>query len=1824
MKQIRTLLSLLALTHTSLQCGTEVLSCVKSGDSSIIQVCDFFNFYSLNLETRKCEQNKIQNCLEHPIKSGGSICNRCSPGYTVNNDNTECVQVPEENMKDNCLEYQNQSLSCFKCSDGYFIMNGECVSLAEKKILNCVKYSALGVCSECVAGMYLFGNLCKPIKEINNCFKHTRHQCVQCMDGYYKSPSGHPIISVETESFDFLIKYNMAFSYWSNSLSNSFCQKGNIQNCVTYKNESECIKCETDFYVNTNSTCSRVQDDPMFACEQYSLLNTCIKCQFEYYLNMNECKPVTSVQFCAEYEISQNLCKRCEDRYYLNNAKTCQSERVNSLSIQNCKTKFSNKDACETCEDGYSLSTNELKCLKNIDNCIQQLQSNGSLDFHTCNRCDVGYYLAIDTKSCVENKINDCKVKTDQKNECTECNEGYYYDPINVVCEKHNLDFCIKYQINKNECTKCSSLYYLDSIRCLPINSAENCYESDGIMNKCTKCKPLFYTDGATCPMVNSRLVEVIDSQCKYNTETMLNSNCSECNDGHFVLQGTSKAMPLSFFTENNCEKIDISTGNCIQCMENSNGTSGGVCSLPDNSLTTDCLQLKENVFQALGQNNCAKCRNPLVQYLNPVSHSCINRINQTVNENCETYPLDSDTSCQSCKTNFYPMLTSDLKDQCYLSITIPNFTVINNCMIYVKNTGDCLICRNNYELSSDFRACTPSTNKLDIYLDGRMSFISPPTTFDLVDNCSVYHQIDLDVIKCASCASGYVNIMDMNATEYAMDYNAAGFTTGLGAMIPLVIACVINTDSFKNASGGSINSLRNCEIGFQIESKQGFGCIKCKTGYNGKVIQATQDRDSLPIDPPVNVIGPCVSDTSLNTVFSGVGYHLRTYTDTFPITPYFNYTGCSLSTNQMVFNSVIQNGGKVELIQTKTPGNEEELFYCSINNNNNQVSFKDRCHIFAFSSAPDPNFDISDPPVNICVACKAGYKAIISESTRQIIDCIEISFCVKNTNNFWLNACQNATNGYKLDSVSNNELIMFDEPLLVTGTISNCRVYSNDLSTCVICSKGLSVVNGLCIDPASLAQYNCFTQGAGLTTLKLDGAINANKRFMNYLFYLTFFNLFDNSKSTLCSSCKTNYSLAIDTDVTNPKCLSIDSVDVNERIEGCVNYALTIPVKCAVCNPSSHVLNTDTGYCVSIGTYANCKAISNVTVENSTSLECTACVDGFDLNSDKKCISKNCEQFYEGKCSLCKSGYVLEENNENLCIVSTASVYDPCDKYSPINKTCGKCKDGSVLFVYYENDGVELSLKGFSCEQGALPPGFIPGWTNYNLDHMFIVSTYNTVPNTVVNSLDFILSDEISSRVYNTQDPLKSPASQHCFTNRIVNNCRPENLIGGVYCTKCENGYYINPSNNSCTLGNIPFCNIYTTSTTCEKCSTGYFLSSPTTCTSYSLNLNCKDFKPSENKCETCPENHFLNSSSMCEAYRSDLNCKEFSSGENKCVSCNDDYWFNASLRSCEKRTAEGCLTINSLSDNCIECKSMYFKVIASQVTCLKQDFVEFCVTYFPSKRGCMACDAEHYLDPIGNKCKPKPNGIANCGEYTDTSICKVCNEGYYLSQNICVKVITEIENCMYYSSDGVCLTCKNEFFLDVFTSSCQPVNVQNCLEYISVDICKKCKPNFILKYSDNKINCEYSAISGCEIAIGGTINTCQKCEAGKALSNNKKSCNTPSVSIPNCQEYFTSDKCMVCDPGYIRSEDWADCVRIASSDHNCANAVIGLDTICEQCKPGYNKNNEGICAMCGGTGCAVCGPEPLKCLMCNKGYYMNTSNQCISKESGPISFQE
>ena len=1802
-------------------CGVGTLACFKSSGTFKPTVCDFSNSYTLNVETLTCEKTIIPNCQIPALPNSKNSCFLCDNGYVVDNENQKCVEVQSQSIKENCDQYSNQSFSCLKCAQGFYITAGSCTPLGDAKIENCDMYASPTQCHVCKPGTYVNDGKCKVFSYISNCYFHRSLKCDQCKDEYFHNFSANPsfnssIFSVGTFDFSLFVENDPDYAHWTNDFSSEICQKGSIKNCKVYESFAVCKECEEGYYINSSLHCDRFQEAPLLGCDLYSTATQCSKCQFKYILNQatGECSPADDVKSCAEYHPTDNKCSKCESKYYLTQSGTCDNERIDSLSIRDCEDTAPNKDECATCKDGFSLSVRNKFCYKDISNCEDQVKSNEIDAFHTCNRCKEGYYPKDDKSECIEAKILRCVELVPQKNECQKCEKNYYFDAEKKTCANQFVDNCADYQEMTNTCIKCNNLYFLINGSCTDIMLSEYCFESDGINNVCLKCKPQYLMSGTTCNTSIMRNMDVIDSMCVSNTEAEESSGCTECADTHYILAGTARAIMPTSLTTLNCSKINPENGQCLQCMENSSG-DGSKCLPPDTASTTDCLQLAEGQLTALSNGKCAKCRDPTKKYVNETTQTCANRLNATINANCEEFP-EKDEDCISCKANFFPLVESEIRDHCYAVAELPGFKAITNCTIHNVANNTCFVCNPGKKLSANGTVCENFAYSVPLNFDQNLNIISPEE-FPMINNCKTYHQIDIGLIRCSECTPGFVNIVNYNFTEEAplkYDYSSLGINVGLGGFSLPVEKCeqFVNSYIKKDGTGAAITT-DFCEVGVQHEDKPGYACIRCKIGRNATVVELDKDKDGNPLDATIFGLNTCFSHSGLTNTYPGIGYNQRFKANYVPYVVYMRYSNCSNSAESLIFGSLVKEDGEIELTSIDSMSGKMNIMSCvNISSGNTFYTNNPNCQIFGFTTKPLSTHNPNNPPVDICLACKPGYKAVLQPNSSKIQSCIAITGCNNPSTGKYLNGCSDPQYGYRLDTIENNQLIMFDEVLQSAGSVNNCLVYSNDLLKCVVCNVDYSLINGSCIDTKADIAYNCSDQGYGLNGLNLNYTVNSNQRLMNYSYFLVNkFNI-ESSRKTICNTCNSGHIVGIDPNKNKLKCYPLSGAKESEKIDNCLKYKISFPIICNLC-ASGYIPNEFDGKCVSKNSYPNCKSLTGI-----SPIKCKSCEPGYTVDDQGKCIATNCKRTLNGACSLCNDGYKIKEGTDLYCERNLDSL-DTCSAYSPTMKTCGKCKNGSVLYLFYENEDSENVYKGFSCEPGFLIPGNLPGWRDYQLDEVYIKVDFNSADLSAMSALAYIENDDLKNRLFTNTDPKVNPAIAHCLNKRIVDNCIPEYLHNGVFCSKCQNGFIIDKASNKCVQGPIQNCNIYESDKICSECLSTHYLFKSDFCSPYTPNMNCKEAEKEKNECKSCDteNNYFMNISKHCEQRRTDLNCKDFESNANRCTSCLDGFILQTSNKTCTKRIAKFCETVDPNQDKCTKCKETYWMDVSNNNLCRKSKTVEFCKTYLSDKDGCEICEDNYYAIDEGKTCKNKPDGVIQCETYSDFGKCSKCLKDHYLSNNQCVKATQLVDNCLYYRSDGMCQECEESNYLNESTNQCEETGISNCLVFSSVKTCKKCKPNYILKWNDQELGCEESGISDCLVSIGGSTPICIKCVDDKTLSTDKTRCESSPVSIVNCDKYYSDSQCKRCKNGYYLSKDWKTCIQKQPSVNavktNCISEVQTRDVLCDMCKPGYKKNDKGECVSCGGNGCWVCGSGYNSCNLCKSPFYMNSDLKCV-----------
>lgn len=141
---------------------------------------------------------------------------------------------------------------------------------------------------------------------------------------------------------------------------------------------------------------------------------------------------------------------------------------------------------------------------------------------------------------------------------------------------------------------------------------------------------------------------------------------------------------------------------------------------------------------------------------------------------------------------------------------------------------------------------------------------------------------------------------------------------------------------------------------------------------------------------------------------------------------------------------------------------------------------------------------------------------------------------------------------------------------------------------------------------------------------------------------------------------------------------------------------------------------------------------------------------------------------------------------------------------------------------------------------------------------------------------------------------------------------------------------------------------------------------------------------------------------------------------------------------------------------------------------------------------------------------------------------MCKLCQEGFYLTGNQCIETDLKIQNCRIYDTSKTCKECQSGYLVSISQKQCLPVETQNhCISY-SLNKCTKCN-QFSLR--DNRIflqdfltekSQDFSGINKYETFMyfqGSPIYYQEFCVR---------------TTIPNCMEFENYKTCLKCETGY------------------------------------------------------------------------------------------
>ena len=385
--------------------------------------------------------------------------------------------------------------------------------------------------------------------------------------------------------------------------------------------------------------------------------------------------------------------------------------------------------------------------------------------------------------------------------------------------------------------------------------------------------------------------------------------------------------------------------------------------------------------------------------------------------------------------------------------------------------------------------------------------------------------------------------------------------------------------------------------------------------------------------------------------------------------------------------------------------------------------------------------------------------------------------------------------------------------------------------------------------------------------------------------------------------------------------------------------------------------------------------------------------------------------------------------------------------------------------------------------------------------------------------------------------------------------------------CAECGNGYYLGNERKSClNFFSITDCSSFSRFE-CDFCKSGFFVNrnlyfdavfkSSTTLEKDSLLVlvrnskegkqlmvnhsvcqavkikNCAEYETFD-KCKTCLPNNFLKEDKTCEEFPKSiiLNCVTYSSGI-ECKECSEGYYRESGTK-CVKitETVPNCLKYSQTTTTvqCIKCQVGFY--LENATSCLervfsKDNIITNCDTKSDTEDKCTGCNEGFVLSSLGKECK---NVVANCLTHLAYSqggspTCNICNNGYYLSVEDCLKGTDD--NCLTFERNiDSCKVCKNKFW-KIGSNPCETHStIDKCLVYdkSSKNQCQTCTPStfhFIIEKKCKILPKIENCLTYDHDKQTAPHTLCKTCKNGYYLSSSKETCTL--INITNCESSTT-----------------------------------------------------------------------------------------------------
>jgi len=379
--------------------------------------------------------------------------------------------------------------------------------------------------------------------------------------------------------------------------------------------------------------------------------------------------------------------------------------------------------------------------------------------------------------------------------------------------------------------------------------------------------------------------------------------------------------------------------------------------------------------------------------------------------------------------------------------------------------------------------------------------------------------------------------------------------------------------------------------------------------------------------------------------------------------------------------------------------------------------------------------------------------------------------------------------------------------------------------------------------------------------------------------------------------------------------------------------------------------------------------------------------------------------------------------------------------------------------------------------------------------------------------------------------------------------NCLSYNSRG--ICQVCNRGFKF-------LLGvcrSIQFCSQIASNGLCSGCYQGFMLLSGV-CIRQAI-MYCGSYD-SDSVCTACYPGYYLTPINTC-AQRP-RNC-DVISDQGVCTRCLSGYRMSNSQ--CE-RIISNCLSY--LDASCSACQTG-FSLVGGE--CMQ--LPTLCKSLDPATLKCRECFPGFVL--VNNK-ELCANNVPRCIKYNFDGSCKICTQGFYLTNNRCLNVTNR---CVRYSADNACIECADPY---TFSGGECRILAAGCTVYTN-GTCSKCDNGLYLskqqQCAKNPTNC---------LSFNPDTNACTSCISGFTVKAG--SCTSNNVNMDGCAQQLSPVECKQCLPGFTLGRDGlclaTTCIRF-DNGMRCLECPSRFELVGGQCASrncASFDQNTGLCISC------------------------------------------